>query len=71
MVRRLASGPSEWRVVAMDPTGLAVPFGSDMAAWAEGCIAIVPMRVDGVDHEKLMRWDRAVTGLPAWIPPGG
>jgi hypothetical protein len=55
----------------MDPTGLAVPFGSDMAAWAEGCIAIVSMRVDGVDHEKLMRWDRAVTGLPAWIPPGG
>lgn len=69
VVPRLAAAPAGWRVTGVDSTALPIPGDSDMAAWAEGYIAVVPMRADEVDHATLTRWRRPFTGFPEWAYP--
>lgn len=65
-VPRLENAGGRWRMVGADSTALPVPFDSDLAAWRDGYIAVVPMRADEVDHRKLQRWSRPATELPEW-----
>lgn len=55
-----------WRIVGVDSSTASVPAGTDIAAWREGYIAVVPMRVDEVDHARLGGWSRSPPRLPEW-----
>lgn len=61
-----AESPTRWRVVGADEVGVPPPEDSDQAAWERGYIAVVPMRADEVDLERLARWRRDPAVLPAW-----
>lgn len=64
--RLQADGENLWRIVGVETLGTAAPIDSDRAALEQGYIAVVPMSVDEVDVERLARWRRDLTGLPAW-----
>ena len=54
-----------WRIVGLvEPEG-PVPADSDRAAIEAGFIAVVPMRLDEVDLERLARWRRGTSNFPA------
>ena len=66
-VPRLSPGDDgTWRVVGVDSSSAPVPAGSDVAAWLEGYIAVVPMSVDEVDRPRLEAWSESPPGLPRW-----
>jgi 5'-nucleotidase len=50
---------------------VAAPVGSDVYAYEQGRIAIVPMRVDEHDWELLEQLLESGVELPAWPPGGG
>ncbi|MGD8278305.1 MAG: 5'/3'-nucleotidase SurE [Gemmatimonadota bacterium] len=60
------AGDGSWRVVGSDELAGAPPPGSDEAVWNDRFIAIVPMRADEVDFQRLAVWRRLAPGLPAW-----
>lgn len=64
------SGREVWRLTfSIRP--VASPPGTDVHAFGENRIAIVPMRVDEHDYGLLERLQASGTDLPAWPPEGG
>lgn len=57
-----------WRVVGIDSLAAVPESGSDVRAWEDGYISIVPMRIDEVDHEVVARWRPAARSFPEWRP---
>lgn len=64
--RLAAESPTTWRVVGADELAPGPAAGSDEAVWREGYIAVVPMRADEVDLERLVLWRRYGVDLPEW-----
>jgi len=64
--RLVPTGDGKWRVAGTDDLAAAPPPGSDEVAWHDGYIAIVPMRAEEVDFERLVLWRRSPPALPAW-----
>lgn len=65
---RLAADDSgeRWRFAGISEIDARVPADSDQAAADAGYIAVVPMRVDEVDLDRLARWRRQGADLPEW-----
>ena len=57
---------STWQLVGMDVPEVAPPPNSDRAVFQEGFIAVVPMRLDEVDKERLEQWQQENVQLPNW-----
>lgn len=57
---------STWQFVGMDPPKVAPSRNSDLAVYGDGFIAVVPMRLNEVDHERLAKWQRGKVQLPRW-----
>ncbi len=57
---------STWQFVGMDAPEVAPPPNSDLAVYQEGFIAVVPMCLDEVDNERLVKWQRGNVQLPQW-----
>ncbi len=57
-----------WRIVGMIESTAPTPADSDRAALDNGFIAVVPMRLDEVNLERLAQWRRQDMQLPAWQP---
>jgi len=55
-----------WRVVGFEKTGHIAPAESDQVAIDGGYVAVVPMRADEVDHDRLSRLRRNESDLPPW-----
>jgi hypothetical protein len=55
-----------WQLVGLDAPEVALPPNSDRAVYEEGFIAVVPMRIDEVDIERLVKLRRGNVQLPEW-----
>ena len=64
--RFVSEDGTTWRIVGLTAPDGPVPADSDRAAIDAGFIAVVPMRLDEVDLDRLARWRRRDIQLPEW-----
>ena len=57
-----------WRVIGIDSIPAVPAPESDVRAWEDGYISIVPMRIDEVDYEAVAEWRRLARSFPEWRP---
>jgi 5'-nucleotidase len=65
-LRFASEDDTTWRIVGQTAPHSPMPADSDRAAIDAGFIAVVPMRLDEVDLDRLARWRRRDIQLPEW-----
>ena len=64
---------STWQFAGMDAPKDAPLPNSDLGVYQQDFIAVVPMRIDEVAHERLKKWQSEKVQLPKWdeaVPSG-